>query len=131
MTPVWKEKAIAERGQASLQRSSEETLPPTELLVLLCDLPGILASRIQAHMSSHGRCRSLLSSQRRREQRFQDAVVQLIQELQCLQQSRPAGQVLVQVVVAHGGEPSLLEALVSVLKTAQQEYPKLRGQSAA
>src|SRR5262249_18417703 len=43
-------------------------------------------------------------------------------------QSRPIGLALVQVVVAHREEPSLLEALSGVLKTAQQEYPTLRGQ---
>jgi 3-oxoacyl-(acyl-carrier-protein) synthase/NAD(P)-dependent dehydrogenase (short-subunit alcohol dehydrogenase family)/acyl carrier protein len=62
-------------------------------------------------------------------------VVQLIQELQHLLQSRPAvpaasplEPVLVQVVVAHRQEPSFLEALAGMLKTVRMEYPKLVGQ---
>jgi len=70
----------------------------------------------------------LSSSQSRREQRFQDLVFQLIRELQSLLQSRPTGPVLVQVVVTDIEEPSRLSALAGVLKTAEQEYPNLRGQ---
>ncbi|TMC15826.1 MAG: SDR family NAD(P)-dependent oxidoreductase [Chloroflexi bacterium] len=124
LTPGWKEETI------SRQSLAEEALPSTDnhLLVLLCDLPGIEASRLQAKLPQGGRCRSLQSLQPRREQRFQDMIAQMIRELQDLRQSRPVGLVLIQVVVAHRAEPSLLEALVGVLKVAQQEYPKLQGQ---
>src|SRR5947199_2065061 len=129
LTPGWKEEALS--GESLL----EEAFLPTKLLkpgasqlVLLCDLPGIEASRIQAKLPQCGRCRSLQSLQPHREQRFQDMMVQLIQELQSLRQSRPVEAVLVQVVVAHRAEPSLLEALVGVLKVVQQEHPTLQGQ---
>ncbi|TMC15469.1 MAG: KR domain-containing protein, partial [Chloroflexi bacterium] len=141
LTPGWQEEALAKRVSAASLRSSEQGRAPIKLLVLLCDFPGILASRIQAQIVGEGYCRSLLSSQAHRAQRFQDMVVQLIQELQHLRQSHPAevtqeagtslttvAPFLVQVVVAHREEPSLLEALLAVLKVAQQEYPKLRGQ---
>jgi acyl transferase domain-containing protein/acyl carrier protein len=149
LTPVWKEADSAGQGQALPRRQLEEVLPPVQQLVLLCDLPGIEVSRIQAGLSESGRCRSMTVGkqteavgertgtspvptvhfqQSRRERHFQDVVQQLIQELQRLLQSRPAGSVLMQVVVAHREEPSFLEALASVLKTAQQEYPQLQGQ---
>src|SRR5262249_46458145 len=138
LTPGWKEEVILGRGQASSQRISQESPVLAESLVLLCDLPDIEASRIQAQLAPRGRCRSLHSSEFRRGLRFQDMVVQLIQELQDLQQPRPSGvegalpvptaSVLVQVVVAQREESSFLEALAAVLKVAQQEYPQLRGQ---
>src|SRR5262249_29244897 len=120
---------------------SQEGIPARQV-VLLCDLPGIEASRFQAKLGSGGRCHSLPVGTRtgvnpvptvpvrqpHREQRFQDAVVQLILEIQDLLRSRPAEPVLVQVVVADIKELSRLSALAGVLKVAQQEYPQLRGQ---
>jgi 8-amino-7-oxononanoate synthase len=167
LTLDWKEEAIVGQEQTSPLRSEQEAPLFALQLVLLCDLPGIDVSRLQAQMPSGGRCSSLLlqypmtdrrneenvtsppklpdmgdsngampgtsngfalGSQSRRELRFQDAVLQLVQEIQNLLRSKPAGSVLVQVVVARREEPSFLEALVGVLKTVQQEYPKLRGQ---
>src|SRR5438034_1497335 len=142
LTPGWKEEAVGRQSLAEETPSSAvgtgpcvcSLTPVAAPLVLLCDLPGIEASRLQAQLIEGGRCLSLRSIQFRRDHRFRDAVVQLIQELQHLQQSRSAdggkglAPFLVQVVVAHREEPSFLEALVGVLKVAQQEYPKLRGQ---
>ena len=127
LTPSWKE-------EVTTRVRPEHPVPlPTQRVILLYDLPSIQAPHLQAQMASDGHGQELKvknwhSSQSRREQRFQDAVVQLIQELQHLQQSRPARPVLIQVVVVHREEPSFLAALASVLKTTQQEYPKLRGQ---
>ena len=131
MTPAWKEEA--DRDKLSSNSPSQETPLLTQQVVLLCELASIEASRLQAQMASDGYRRELKVKQwhwqqSRRELRFQYAVVQLIRELQDLLRSRPAGLVLVQVVVAHREEPSLLEALAGILKTGQQEYPKLRGQ---
>jgi len=142
LTPGWKEEAVGRQSLAEETPSSAvgtgpcvcSLTPVAAPLVLLCDLPGIEASRLQAQLIEGGRCLSLRSIQFRRDHRFRDAVVQLIQELQHLQQSRSAdggkglAPFLVQVVVAHREEPSFLEALVGVLKWGQQEYPKLRGQ---
>ncbi|TMC15504.1 MAG: SDR family NAD(P)-dependent oxidoreductase, partial [Chloroflexi bacterium] len=121
LTPIWQKDAIV--GPHIAQ---ETALPVT--LILLCDLPDIAASSIQAQMATGGHCRSLSSAQSRRELRFQDAVVQLIQELQHLLQAKSVEPMLVQVVVADREEPSRLSALAGVLKTAQQEYPQLAGQ---
>ena len=125
----------ASLGSAGHSSLSAYPLTPvaSNPLVLLYDLPGIDASRIQAQLSESGHCHRLKviswqSTQSRRELRFHDAVVQLIQELQHLLQSQPTRQMHVQVVVAHREEPSFLEALAGVLKTAQQEYPQLWGQ---
>src|SRR5437764_658933 len=127
LTPSWKE-------EVTTRVRPEHPVPlPTQRVILLYDLPSIQAPHLQAQMASDGHGQELKvknwhSSQSRREQRFEDAVVQLIQELQHLQQSRPARPVLIQVVVVHREEPSFLAALASVLKTTQQEYPKRRGQ---
>jgi acyl transferase domain-containing protein/glyoxylase-like metal-dependent hydrolase (beta-lactamase superfamily II)/2-polyprenyl-3-methyl-5-hydroxy-6-metoxy-1,4-benzoquinol methylase len=129
--PGWKEETVS-------MYKPEATTEPLALgafnpLVLLCDLPDTLASRIQSQMASGKFCRRLSvnfghNSPSRREQRFQEAVLQLIQELQHLLQSCPSGPLLIQVVVGRQKEPSFLEALAGVLKTAQLEHPKLRGQ---
>ncbi|TMC18201.1 MAG: SDR family NAD(P)-dependent oxidoreductase, partial [Chloroflexi bacterium] len=122
LIPSWVDVAIP-------RQSLEDPAPiRASSLVLLCDLPSILPSHLQAQMPPGGRCRSLSSSQSHRGLRFQDAVIQLIQELQHLQQSKPAGPVLVQLVVADSEQPYSLSALAAVLRVAQQEYPKLRGQ---
>ncbi|TMC24759.1 MAG: SDR family NAD(P)-dependent oxidoreductase, partial [Chloroflexi bacterium] len=138
LTPYWKEVAGTSHRDhdAHLARPSDTSqASPLYIrqLVLLCDLPAISTSRIQAQLGENAYCCHLTSSQSHREERFQDAVIQLVQEIQRLL-SKPTGYsqsiepVLVQVVVAHKQEPTFLEALVSVLKTAQQEYTHLRGQ---
>jgi polyketide synthase PksN len=110
-TPNWKEEAITRLRQA------EEVSPPSERLVLLCNLPSVEASRIEARMACGGRCRVLKvkNGPACREQHLQETAVQLIRELQRLLQSKPAGQVQAQVVVAQREEASLLEALVGGL----------------
>ncbi|TMC14724.1 MAG: hypothetical protein E6J34_23315, partial [Chloroflexi bacterium] len=135
LTPDWQEETVPEREPASLSHTADQVAHLTQPLVLLCDLPHITASRMQAQMASGGRCRSLHSSQVRREHRFQEVVLQLIQELRELRQSPPLeassttkAPMLVQIVVAQREEPSLLQALVGVLKVAQQEDLTLRGQ---
>src|SRR5436305_4511485 len=132
LIPSWKQEEIAREPQAWSLHPEDAAPMLAPQVVLLCQLPDLLASRIQAQMASGGRCLSLASSQPRRDQRFQDLVVQLIQQMQHLLASQAAGKgtsrLLVQVVVAHREEPCLLEALAGVLKTAQQEYPKLLGQ---
>src|SRR5204862_6587336 len=133
----WKEEAVPEHD---LPFDPEDSAPNLKAgLVLLCEQPDLSASRIQAQMTSGGHYRELKvlswhSSHLRRGLRFQDLVVQLIQELRDLWQSRPAREtastsllgkepapLLVQVVVAETEEPFLLSALAGVLKVAQQE----------
>jgi glyoxylase-like metal-dependent hydrolase (beta-lactamase superfamily II)/aryl carrier-like protein len=129
LIPSWKEATIP---------MHQPSVVPAEPLVLLCGLSDLFVSRIEPKLASDGRCRSLsvgtgLAPVRpRRELSFQETMMQLIQELQHFLQSRPIkpglAPFLVQVVVVHGEEASLLEALAGVLKTAQLEYPMLRGQ---
>ena len=126
LTPDWKEEAVA----GPPLHLSEEAPIFSQQVVLLCDIPTIEASRIQAQMAPGVLCHDLHSSHLRRELRFQDIVLQLIQELQHLLAGVGKGlaPLLVQVVMAHREEPSLLEALVGVLKSVEQEYPQLQGQ---
>ncbi|TMC14601.1 MAG: SDR family NAD(P)-dependent oxidoreductase, partial [Chloroflexi bacterium] len=146
LIPGWKEAEIPSPGPSEgplLASVATRGLVP---VVFLCELASIHASRIQAQMASGERCRSLHSQRARRKERFQDIVVQLTQEIQSLLRSRLPGKqveamgmglasppsaavpLLVQVVVASREEPSFLEALVRVLRTAQLEFPKLQGQ---
>jgi acyl transferase domain-containing protein len=132
LTPIWEEEAITSVNpenpvplSAVGTGSAQGTIPTASSLVLLYDLPDVEASHLQIQLAEGGYCHkvrvnSWQSSQLRREQRFQDAVVHLIQELQYLLQSQSAGPMLVQVVMTHRQEASFLEALVGVLKTAQQ-----------
>jgi NAD(P)-dependent dehydrogenase (short-subunit alcohol dehydrogenase family) len=131
--PAIEERIMAIGDEAAVVPQALGTIPTTPSLVLLCDLPSIEAPHLQSQMASGGFCRSLYSSQPSRDERFQDIVVQLIQELQHLWgkptgYSEPARPMLVQVVVAHREEPSFLEALAGVLKTAMQEHSKLQAQ---
>jgi polyketide synthase PksN len=140
MIPNWREETISSLHASEPFPLSVVTATGPRPLVLLCDLPGLLAAHIQAQLGEGGLCRNLSVGtgvnptpqapvrQPHPEQRFQDMVFQLIQELQSLLQSRPTGSVLVQVVVADIEQPSRLSALAGVLKTAQQEYPKLLAQ---
>ncbi|TMC23897.1 MAG: SDR family NAD(P)-dependent oxidoreductase, partial [Chloroflexi bacterium] len=132
LTPGWKEEAISSIAP------SEPVPPLARQLVLLCDLAKIDASRLQAELVRSGHCpevnvRHLSLSAALRQERFQDAVVQLIQALQQLWDKGACspgaqGLILVQVVVVHGQQPSLLQALAGVLKTAQHEYRQLIAQ---
>ena len=127
LTPDWKEKAITRL------RSPLHTTMLAQQVVLLCELPHIETVRLQVRLAEWGNSREVKvkhwhSQQPRRELRFQDAVIRLIEEIQSLLQARPGEPALMQVVVVHREEPSILEALVSILKTAQQEYHKFWGQ---
>ncbi|TMC17442.1 MAG: hypothetical protein E6J34_18655, partial [Chloroflexi bacterium] len=155
LTPNWKEQEAAPLPVGGMA-------PSTFLLVLLCGSTDLFASRIEAKLapdqfasrspiidtpyhsgelaspSVQTRCHSLSSTQPRRELRFQNCVVQLIQELQYLLRSRPTGvtkemeasptvrernvgavpcadpiptaSFLVQLVVTHSEDVSLLDA---------------------
>src|SRR5439155_10238499 len=110
LTSDWQEEEIIPASP------SQRSAILAQQVVLLCELPGIEASRIQAQLVDGGHCRKLKvqsweSLQPRREQRFQDMVIQLIKELQHLFQSQPAEHVLVQAIEVRRQEPSLLEAL--------------------
>src|SRR5579864_9286101 len=79
LIPGWKEETVKRVQSAD-----------PECLVLLCDLASIDASHTEAKLALGGICRNLNSQQSRREQRFQDIVLQLIQELKLLF-SKPKG----------------------------------------
>jgi glyoxylase-like metal-dependent hydrolase (beta-lactamase superfamily II)/acyl carrier protein len=127
LVPGWKEAALPTHQPSAIPTVGERLAPS---LVLLCGLPDSFASRIEAKLASGGRCRNVSSEAPRRELRFQEAVIQLINFVGTwLAPVRaPMAPILVQLVVVHSEEASLLEALAGVLKTAQLEYPQLRGQ---
>ncbi|TMC16615.1 MAG: SDR family NAD(P)-dependent oxidoreductase, partial [Chloroflexi bacterium] len=110
----------------------EEAAHVSEWLVLLYHVPDLSATALQAQMT-WGKVKSWSGQPSSRAERFQQAVEHLIGELESLlgkptATARSAGPVLVQLVVGQQEQPNLFPALVAVLKTAQQEYPRLLAQ---
>jgi polyketide synthase PksM len=60
--------------------------------------------------------------------RFRNYAVRVFEALQNILKTKPAGDVLVQVVVRNQAEQQLFTGLGGLLKTAQIENPKLKGQ---
>src|SRR5213079_2667492 len=61
-------------------------------------------------------------------QRYCEYALGCFEKLQSILRSRPAGKVLVQVVVEDAGEQAVLAGLAGLLKTAGLENPKIAGQ---
>ncbi|MCG7407083.1 SDR family NAD(P)-dependent oxidoreductase [Paenibacillus sp. ACRRX] len=59
---------------------------------------------------------------------FESYAVQLLNYMKKLIQSRPAGNILIQLVVPEDGEQQLFAGLAGLLKTARLENPQLLGQ---
>jgi polyketide synthase PksN len=96
-------------------------------VVMFCEAADISLRRIQTQINGV-RCLTLQSAQDGIEGRFQDYAAQVFEEIQNILIAKPAGKVLVQIVVPNQEEQQLLAGLSGLLKTAQLENPKLIGQ---
>ena len=59
---------------------------------------------------------------------FHDAAIELARRIREVLESKPAGESLIQVLAPGGGPGSALSGLVGMLRSAQLEAPRLRGQ---
>jgi polyketide synthase PksN len=116
--PCWKEQAIAQ----------EAIVPkPVQHVVMLCE-PNKTTQKMIKTQIDGVRCLIMQSKQEGIEERFQVYVTQVFEEIQNILKARPAGKVLVQIVVPNRLEQQVFAGLSGLLKTAQLENPKLIGQ---
>jgi len=114
--PAWKEKAVLDETE------SHEYL---KHLVILCQtdrssletvrLEGVSLFRLQSKIKNIGR-------------RYQDIATQAFQTVKRLMEEKPAGKILLQILVPGLGENHIFSGLSALLKTAHQENPKIMGQ---
>ncbi|EJQ38402.1 hypothetical protein IEE_05054, partial [Bacillus cereus BAG5X1-1] len=74
------------------------------------------------------RCLTFQSEQTGIAERFQTYSTQVFEEIQSILKENPLGNVLIQIVVPTHEEKQLFSGLSGMLKTVQQENPKLIGQ---
>jgi len=151
LCPVWKEQAIGQTpaeteyildtgtncescpplpegegwGEGILKSANPDRLQYSEHRILfsggpVLEIPGAV-------------CLPLHSSSRETDSCFNDYAVQVFEQIKELFKRKPAGQVLLQIVIGTGEQPSgcpeqLLSALAAMLKTAQMENPQFTGQ---
>ncbi|WP_404302082.1 SDR family NAD(P)-dependent oxidoreductase [Paenibacillus sp. DP01] len=119
LEPVWKEQDV-----------SPEVEAPTydRRIILLCEPDKALPERLEARVNGAAQILAFSSGKSRVDERFQVYAVQAFESIQGLLKDKPAGRVLVQLVVTAAGEGRLFSGLAGLLKTARLENPKLIGQ---
>ncbi|MGG4503889.1 SDR family NAD(P)-dependent oxidoreductase [Paenibacillus polymyxa] len=119
LEPVWKEQDV-----------SPEVEAPTydRRIILLCEPDKALPERLEARVNGAAQILAFSSGKSRVDERFQAYAVQAFESIQGLLKDKPAGRVLVQLVVTAAGEGRLFSGLSGLLKTARLENPKLIGQ---
>ncbi|BBB93441.1 MAG TPA: SDR family NAD(P)-dependent oxidoreductase [Methylomusa anaerophila] len=118
LRPDWREQASAREAAA---------LDYVQQVAMLCE-PDEISREIMATPLNGVRCLLLESKHESMEERFQDYAAQAFEEIQNILKAKPAGQVLVQIVLRNQEEQQLFTGLAGLLKTARLENPKLTGQ---
>ncbi|MBU1169057.1 MAG: SDR family NAD(P)-dependent oxidoreductase [Proteobacteria bacterium] len=97
-------------------------------LVIACEWEGLTVDAMAHAGLKNTRCLDLTAGQESVAQRFSAYAVRVFEEIQRIFQSRPQGQVLVQVLVPMQGEKQVFTGLSGLLKTARLENPRFIGQ---
>ena len=119
--PVWQ----ASGEEASAEASKVEYM---EHHVILCELSEVNVGELGS-LVAHSQCLSLQAGEQKNiAQRYSEYAVACLERIQGILQGKPAGQVLVQIVVADYEEQVLFAGLTGLLKTAALENPQLTGQ---
>ncbi|GAA0894710.1 hypothetical protein GCM10009122_43910 [Fulvivirga kasyanovii] len=95
--------------------------------VILCELPAIQAGELE-RLTNNSHCLQLKVSKGNIAVRYSEYVVAVFEQIQNIIKDKPEGKVLIQVVVPDHKDQTLLAGLSGLLKTANQENPKLTGQ---
>ncbi|HML90062.1 MAG TPA: SDR family NAD(P)-dependent oxidoreductase [Methylomusa anaerophila] len=117
LRPDWKRQDIVETAAPDY----------VQHVVMLCE-PNAISPEIIAAQISGARCLTLASKHQGLAERFQDYAAQVFEEIQGMLAAKPAGRVLVQLVVPNREEQQLFTGLAGLLKTARLENPQLVGQ---
>jgi polyketide synthase PksN len=117
LEPFWRESIAQEAAAPDF----------TQHLVILCELDDVIWKSITTFMTG-ARCLSLHSRPMGIEERYQIYAAQVFEEIQNILKGKPAGKVLVQLVVCSQGEEQLFSGLFGLLNTACLENTKLIGQ---
>ncbi|APB70029.1 KR domain-containing protein [Paenibacillus polymyxa] len=129
--PVWHAQEVP---AAHAQQETEEVH-----LVLLCDPPESASPVAWAELldllqtSPQVVCHRLQAEAQRLEQRYEQYAMQALERIQEVLRSKPQQRVLIQIVsvdseAEEAGYAALWSGLTGLLRTAQLEQPKLRGQ---
>ncbi|MGG4217621.1 amino acid adenylation domain-containing protein, partial [Paenibacillus jamilae] len=119
LEPVWKEQNVP----------PEVEVPAYDRrIILLCEPDEALSEQLEAQVNGSAQVLAFSSGKRRVDERFQAYAVQAFESIQSVLKDKPAGRVLVQLVVTAAGEGQLFSGLSGLLKTARLENPKLIGQ---
>jgi len=117
--------AVAQWKEQALVRPLEKEVAYGAHWVLLCEVD--VAPKLVADLAPASCVR--LEASGRLEERYGSYAVQLLKQLQGIVESAPRRPVLVQLVVP--AREAILQGLSALLRSAQQEYPKLVGQLVA
>ena len=121
VTPVWQASGVEGSAEAS-------KVEYTEHHVILCELSKVNVGELGS-LVAHSQCLSLQAGEQKNiAQRYSEYAVACLERIQGILQGKPAGQVLVQIVVADYEEQVLFAGLTGLLKTAALENPQLTGQ---
>ncbi|WAT23108.1 SDR family NAD(P)-dependent oxidoreductase [Bacillus halotolerans] len=112
---IWEEAAVSEKNELMEYQRHK---------VIVCDMAERQIERIRNKFD----CTVLEKSGQAVHERFKAYALQLFEDIQQLLNSKPGGNVLVQVAVPALDEPQLLNGLAGLLKTAQLENPAFNGQ---
>src|SRR5262249_3216180 len=120
-TPQWEAVGLDRRGDAA-------TLDAADHHVVLCEMPSVDLPRLTSRLHD-SRCDALDSGQQHDiGRRYSDHALACFERLQALARGRPAGRVIVQIVVPDHREQSVFAGLSALLRTAALEHPQIAGQ---
>ncbi len=121
LEPVWKEETV---------KTDSMTEEYADRVVFLCEIDGVNEEEIAARMNEV-RFVNLKPGKKGKERiddRYEAYAKRMIEEIRGIIRKKPEGRVLVQAIMSPGEEKSLFGGLMGILKTAEQENPKITGQ---
>ena len=115
--PVWQE---------NLADTKQELHKYTEHWVFLCGLQQ--ANDLLKAKAAHIKFKTLVTDQKTLAEEFEACATQIFEDIRQILQTKPTGNILLQVVVSVRGPKQVFSGLSGLLKTASLENPKLLGQ---
>jgi len=121
-TPVWESEL-----SAVLLASNNDVIKFKQHHILLCEIPDVNATQLGTLISAN-QILLLTSRNKNIAVRYNDFVLACFEFIQTILKSRPAGQVLVQIVAINKQSSMILTGLSGLLKTTMLENPELIAQ---
>ena len=120
-TPVWQDGEVATSSRASSREYTEHH-------IILCEIPGVDPRQLEGLVSGSQCLQLQARPQKTLPERYSDHALACFEKLRILLESRPQGQVLVQLVVADTQERAVFAGLAGLLRSASLENAQLVGQ---